>query len=167
MSTTIKVCPVCSVSWYADKPEKHMMTCTAKAFLRAYDALPKLNAAAPVAAQAPTDIAPDADVGSIESASTAIARPEDQGRGVPAHHFMTRAPTEMEARVIAALDKVMRENHGKHMNVWADVMPPILARAAIRAMHTPTTEMLLGYNSFLTQIENWQIIIDAASPEEL
>ena len=29
MSTTIKVCPVCSVSWYADKPEKHMMTCTA------------------------------------------------------------------------------------------------------------------------------------------
>ena len=24
---TIKVCPVCSVSWYADKPEKHMMTC--------------------------------------------------------------------------------------------------------------------------------------------
>ena len=26
---TIKVCPVCSVSWYADKPEKHMMTCTA------------------------------------------------------------------------------------------------------------------------------------------
>ena len=31
MSTTIKVCPVCSVSWYADKPEKHMMTCTAAA----------------------------------------------------------------------------------------------------------------------------------------
>ena len=29
MSTTIKVCPVCSVSWYADRPEKHMMTCTA------------------------------------------------------------------------------------------------------------------------------------------
>tara|TARA_R110000868_G_scaffold95522_3_gene262653 strand:- start:13159 stop:13479 length:321 start_codon:yes stop_codon:yes gene_type:complete len=28
MSTTIKVCPVCLVSWYADKPEKHMMTCT-------------------------------------------------------------------------------------------------------------------------------------------
>ena len=27
---TIKVCPVCAVSWYADKPEKHMMTCTAK-----------------------------------------------------------------------------------------------------------------------------------------
>ena len=25
---TIKVCPVCLVSWYADKPEKHMMTCT-------------------------------------------------------------------------------------------------------------------------------------------
>ena len=33
MSTTIKVCPVCSVSWYADKPEKHMMTCTAKDFV--------------------------------------------------------------------------------------------------------------------------------------
>jgi DNA-directed RNA polymerase specialized sigma24 family protein len=31
MSTTIKVCPVCSVSWYAGKPEKHMMTCTAAA----------------------------------------------------------------------------------------------------------------------------------------
>jgi hypothetical protein len=31
MSTTIKVCPVCLVSWYADKPEKHMMTCTAAA----------------------------------------------------------------------------------------------------------------------------------------
>ena len=31
MSTTIKVCPVCSVSWYADTPEKHMMTCTAAA----------------------------------------------------------------------------------------------------------------------------------------
>jgi hypothetical protein len=31
VSTTIKVCPVCSVSWYADKPEKHMMTCTAAA----------------------------------------------------------------------------------------------------------------------------------------
>ena len=30
---TIKVCPVCSVSWYADKPEKHMMTCTAKDFV--------------------------------------------------------------------------------------------------------------------------------------
>ena len=33
MSTTIKACPVCAVSWYADKPEKHMMTCTAKDFV--------------------------------------------------------------------------------------------------------------------------------------
>jgi hypothetical protein len=84
---------------------------------------------------------------------------------------MTRAPTEMEACVIAALDKAMRENHGKHINVWADVMPPILARAAIRAMHTPTTEMLreagmaiAGNTEALATV--WETMIDAASPQE-
>ncbi|CAB4156105.1 hypothetical protein UFOVP1301_58 [uncultured Caudovirales phage] len=84
---------------------------------------------------------------------------------------MREPTTEMEARVIAALDKVMRENHGKHMNVWADVMPPILARAAIRAMHTPTTEMLreagLGATSSTEDIAYmWEAMIDAASPQE-
>ena len=75
---------------------------------------------------------------------------------------MTREPTEMETRVAKALDDVI--------DGWYDAQSRTytvdLARAAIQAMREPTTEMLSGYNSFLTQIENWQAIIDAASPQE-
>ena len=81
---------------------------------------------------------------------------------------MTRAPTEMELRVAKALYEhewqslPNSEPFGDGCkDYWVSE-----ARAAIRAMHTPTTEMLLGYNSFLTQIENWHVMIDAASPQE-
>jgi hypothetical protein len=78
----------------------------------------------------------------------------------------------MEACVIAALDKAMRENHGKHMNVWADVMPPNLARAAIRAMREPTKEMIgaefVYKNCHMCggASEQYPRMIDAASPQE-
>ena len=96
---------------------------------------------------------------------------------------MTRAPTEMETRVARALWDECKFNYVSRVLLYnnADISfdeviarfledefaePQEIkqARAAIRAMHTPTTEMLLGYNSFLTQIENWQAMIDAASP---
>lgn len=74
---------------------------------------------------------------------------------------MTRAPTEMELRVAKAIRACDENPKTGPLATYEE-----LARAAIRAMRTPTTEMLLGYNSFLTQIENWQAIIDAASPQE-
>ena len=41
-----------------------------------------------------------------------------------------------------------------------------VARAVLNAMREPTTEMMCGHNTFLTQKENWQTMIDAASPRD-
>ena len=128
MSTTIKACPVCSVSWYADKPEKHTMTCTAKDFVP-YPG-PK-----------------------YETVTHRVGYNEDIDGN--------RAPTEMELRVAKAIRACDENDKTGPIATYEE-----LARAAIRAMRTPATEMLLGYNSFLTQIENWQAMIDAASPQE-
>ncbi len=86
---------------------------------------------------------------------------------------MTNEPTEMELRVARVLMEhalhytttvwgerswqQSNEGHNHYIN---------MARAAIRAMRVPTTEMMSGYNTFFTQVENWQAIIDAASPQE-
>jgi hypothetical protein len=74
---------------------------------------------------------------------------------------MTRAPTEMETRVAKAIRACEENEKTGPIATYEE-----LARAAIRAMREPTTEMLSGYNSFLTQIENWKAMIDAASPQE-
>ena len=123
---TIKACPVCSVSWYADKPEKHMMTCTAKDFVP-YPG-PK-----------------------YETVTYGVGYNEDVDGN--------REPTEMELRVAKAIRACDENPKTGPLATYEE-----LARAAIRAMRVPTTEMMSGYNSFLTQIENWQAMIDAASP---
>lgn len=77
---------------------------------------------------------------------------------------MTREPTEMEERVTDALFDAMRGSlafHDAHR----------LARAAIRAMRTPTTETLreagMGATCSTEDIAfMWETMIDAASPEE-
>ena len=70
----------------------------------------------------------------------------------PSNH---RKPTEMESRVMAAM---------AGWGIGDDRFE--VARAAIRAMREPTEDMMFGYNTFLTQKENWQNIIDAASPRD-
>lgn len=92
---------------------------------------------------------------------------------------MTRAPTEMELRVSAVLmERAMeyittpawaerswqQSNEGRAHYIK-------MARAAIRAMHNPTTEMLreagLGATSSTEDIAYmWEAMIDAASPQE-
>jgi hypothetical protein len=77
---------------------------------------------------------------------------------------MTRAPTEMEERVRAALFEAMRGSLAFH-----DANR--LARAAIRAMRTPTTEMLRdALIGMPVRTEPaaaiWEVLIDAASPQE-
>ena len=71
---------------------------------------------------------------------------------------MTRAPTEMEMVVSAAIDlRIERWFKDKSEPTFNTLD---LARAAIRAMHTPTTEMLRGED--IAYI--WETMIDAASP---
>ena len=66
-----------------------------------------------------------------------------------------RKPTEMEDRVMAAM---------AGWGIGDDRFE--VARAVLNAMREPTTEMMCGYNTFLTQKENWQTMIDAASPRD-
>ena len=88
--------------------------------------------------------------------------------GQPAKHLMTctindflffpsshRKPTEMESRVMAAM---------AGWGIGDDRFE--VARAVLNAMREPTTDMMFEYNTFLTQKENWQNIIDAASPRD-
>jgi hypothetical protein len=72
---------------------------------------------------------------------------------------MTRATTEMELRVAETMGGVGCDDY------WID-----LARASIRAMHTPTTEMLRDVNLSATCSADdiaymWETMIDAASPQ--
>ena len=80
---------------------------------------------------------------------------------------MTRGPTEMETRVAEAIKSV--DDSKPKGGLGASYLS--LARAAIRAMHTPTTEMLrdagLGATSTTEDIAYmWETMIDAASPQE-
>jgi len=89
---------------------------------------------------------------------------------------MTRAPTEIELRVAKALYAV--ENHGLTGGWDMEFTTPELreywlesARAAIRAMRTPTTEMLRdALIGMPVRTEPaaaiWEVLIDAASPQE-
>ena len=88
--------------------------------------------------------------------------------GQPAKHLMTctihdflffpsshRKPTAMESLVMTAM---------AGWNIGEDRFE--VARAVLNAMREPTTEMMCGHNTFLTQKENWQTMIDAASPRD-
>ena len=80
---------------------------------------------------------------------------------------MTSKPTEMELRVAEAIKSV--DDSKPKGGLGASYLS--LARAAIRAMRTPTTEMLreagLGATSSTEDIAYmWEAMIDAASPEE-
>ena len=89
---------------------------------------------------------------------------------------MTNAPTEMELRVANVLYAV--ENHGLTGARDMEFATPELreywlesARAAIRAMRTPTTEMLRdALIGMPVRTEPaaaiWEVLIDAASPQE-
>ena len=66
-----------------------------------------------------------------------------------------RKPTEMESRVMAAM---------AGWGIGDDRFE--VARAVLNAMREPTEDMMFGYNTFLTQKENWQTMIDAASPRD-
>tara|TARA_R110000868_G_scaffold95522_3_gene262651 strand:- start:12540 stop:12827 length:288 start_codon:yes stop_codon:yes gene_type:complete len=94
---------------------------------------------------------------------------------------MTREPTDMEERVARAICTEICEDHlasgfagpqdfQKGLDVdWPEYLPT--ARAAIRAMREPTTEMLreagLGATSSTEDIAYmWETMIDAASPQE-
>jgi hypothetical protein len=68
----------------------------------------------------------------------------------------------METRVLNAISEVHSGDHNEGLKI---------ARAAIRAMRTPTTEMLrkagLGATSSTEDIAYmWEAMIDAASPQE-
>jgi hypothetical protein len=76
--------------------------------------------------------------------------------------MVTREQTEMETRVAKAI-RAELDIDGWHFNN--------LARAAIRAMRTPTTEMLRdALIGMPVRTEPaaaiWEVLIDAASPEE-
>jgi len=80
---------------------------------------------------------------------------------------MTRKPTEMEERVAEAIKSV--DDSKPKGGLGASYLS--LARAAIRAMRTPTTEMLrdaLIGMPVRTEpaAEIWEVLIDAASPQE-
>ena len=86
---------------------------------------------------------------------------------------MTRAPTEMETRVAKALSDASYNAKDGRGSRQGDLeqrgIDLQLARAAIRAMRTPTTEMLreagLGATSSTEDIAYmWEAMIDAASP---
>jgi len=80
--------------------------------------------------------------------------------------MVTREPTEMELRVAKAIRAYDENDKTGPLATYEE-----LARAAIRAMHTPTTEMLreagLGATSSTEDIAYmWTAMIDAASPQE-
>jgi hypothetical protein len=94
---------------------------------------------------------------------------------------MTREPTEMELRVAKAICREVCEDHlasGFAMPQdfqngldadWREYLPT--ARAAIRAMREPTTEMLRdALIGMPVRTEPaaaiWEVLIDAASPQE-
>ena len=80
---------------------------------------------------------------------------------------MTRAPTEMETRVAEAIKSA---DYSKPTGgLGATYLS--LARAAIRAMHTPTTEMLREAGMVVVgnteaHATVWETMINAASPQE-
>lgn len=89
---------------------------------------------------------------------------------------MKRDPTEMELRVAESL--WIADAGGRRLEPWSDIDPEWQARwvrsarAAIRAMREPTTDMLreAGIGSLVTTEENagtWEVMIDAASPPEV
>jgi len=74
---------------------------------------------------------------------------------------MTREPTEMELRVLLAISEYHSGNAEEGMKI---------TRAAIRAMRTPTTEMLREAGMVVAgnteaHATVWEIMIDAASPQ--
>lgn len=88
---------------------------------------------------------------------------------------MTREPTEMEDRVarsIAVADGVPSDYLTTTHDAYLNIAPYInMARAAIRAMRNPTTEMLrdaLIGMPIRTEpaAAIWEVLIDAASPQE-
>ena len=80
---------------------------------------------------------------------------------------MTRAPTEMETRVAEAIKSA---DYSKPTGgLGATYLS--LARAAIRAMREPTTEMLREAGMVVAgnteaHATVWETMIDAASPQE-
>jgi len=79
---------------------------------------------------------------------------------------MTREPTEMEMKVAKAIRACEENEKTGPLATYEE-----LARAAIRAMHTPTTEMLrevaMGAPCSTEDIAFiWETMIDAASSEE-
>ena len=85
---------------------------------------------------------------------------------------MNREPTEMELRVAKALWEHEGDDTGMHDSGRYSVENYVsLARAAIRAMRMPTTEMLreagMGATCSTEDIAfMWETMIDAASPPE-
>jgi len=80
---------------------------------------------------------------------------------------MTRKPTEMEERVAEAIKSV--DDSKPKGGLGASYLS--LARAAIRAMRTPTTEMLRdALIGMPVRTEPaaaiWEVLIDASSPQE-
>jgi len=80
---------------------------------------------------------------------------------------MTNAPTEMELRVAEAIKSV--DDSKPKGGLGATYLS--LARAAIRAMREPTTEMLRdALIGMPVRTEPaaaiWEVLIDAASPQE-
>lgn len=80
---------------------------------------------------------------------------------------MTRAPTEMEMRVALAIKSVddLKSNGGLGASYLS------LARIAIRAMRTPTTDMLREAGMAVAgnteaHAAVWETMIDATSPQE-
>jgi len=82
--------------------------------------------------------------------------------------MVTREPTEMEERVARAICNV------SNRAPWADENYDLFldeARAAIRAMRVPTTEMLREAGMVVAgnteaHATVWETMIDAASPQE-
>lgn len=89
---------------------------------------------------------------------------------------MTRAPTEMEARVARAVCGSSEENisYCKPERVRGCVGCLSIARAAIRAMREPTNEVIEAFRNCPTADESgyiypshaWIAGIDAASPQD-
>ena len=79
---------------------------------------------------------------------------------------MTREPTEMEMKVAKAIRACEENEKTGPLATYEE-----LARAAIRAMRTPTTEMLRdALIGMPVRTEPaaaiWEVLIDAASPQE-
>ena len=81
-------------------------------------------------------------------------------------------PTEMELRVAKALDpdafSDAEPDYGRGHQANRAAKAIDRARAAIRAMRTPTEEMMATYKPWrkFKMVNQWQALIDAASPPE-